>query len=695
MQSWALIILIFVGGTALAQDELTVLKQTPDVPPRRMLRTYLLGEAQKHFDARRKAVAALKSPEDIHKRQRVLKAQFLEALGGFPEKTPLNPRVVGKERRDGYHIEKVIYESRPQHHVTATLYLPEGTPPFPGVLMPIGHSNNGKAAESIQRGSILLAKNGIAVLTYDPISQGERRQLLDERGKPVFSSCTNEHTMIGVGALLVGRSTATYRIWDGIRSLDYLAGRPEIDPKRLGCTGCSGGGTLTSYLMALDDRIVAAAPSCYLTSLERLFATIGPQDAEQNITGQVAFGMEHADYLTLRAPQPTLICAASRDFFDIQGTWTSFREAKRIYGLMGHGERVDLFESDSGHGFPRSQREAMLRWMRRWLLKIDDTAVEGSFSIVKDAELSCTRTGQVLEEFKGKSAFDLNAEADRELAAQRSRVAGDELRKEVERLIGLKRPVAKVTRKEVGVVKRDGIRIRKLVFETEPGILVPGLLFEKAEGNAGPLSIYLHGEGKSVDGAVGGRIEQLVRAGRRVLALDLRGLGETAPGPAPAGRPNLFGVDYTEALLALHLNRPLLGQRVRDVLAVVEELPDEDRQGIDVIGIGTAAPVALHAAALDPRIKGVTLEQSLVSWSAVAGASQSHNQLTNVVPGALRSYDFPELAAAVAPRPLTIRSALDPIGKPVSKMVLDRTYAPAVAAYRKQASEKNLVLAGD
>src|SRR5205814_1848409 len=178
-----------------------------------------------------------------------------------------------------------------------------------------------------------------------------------DKGLPGITSMTSEHTMVGVGALLVGRSTASYRIWDGIRSLDYLASRPEIDAKHLGCTGSSGGGTLTSYLMALDDRIVAAAPSCYITSLERLFATIGPQDAEQNITGQVAFGMEHADYLTMRAPRPTLICAASRDFFDIQGTWASFREAKRAYGLLSYAERVDLVESDSGHGFPKPQRE--------------------------------------------------------------------------------------------------------------------------------------------------------------------------------------------------------------------------------------------------------------------------------------------------------------------------------------------------
>ena len=227
--------------------------------------------------------------------------------------------------------------------------------------------------------------------------------------------------MAGIGALLVGRSTAGYRVWDGIRSLDYLASRPEIDPRRLGCTGCSGGGTLTSYLMALDDRILAAAPSCYITSLERLFATIGPQDAEQNITGQVAFGMEHADYLALRAPRPTLICASTRDFFDIQGTWTTFREAKRVYGLLGHPERVDMIEANETHGYPRPHREAMLRWMRRWLLADRRRPDRGRDSpSPSNADLQCTRTGQVLSDLHGKSVFDLNADREAELARRRA-----------------------------------------------------------------------------------------------------------------------------------------------------------------------------------------------------------------------------------------------------------------------------------
>src|SRR5262245_24966699 len=479
MQSWILGALVLAVGSARAQEELTVLKPSTEVPPRRMLRTYLLAEAQKHFDARRIAVAALKSPEDIRKRQRALKTRFLQALGGFPEKTPLNPRIVGKERRDGYHIEKVIYESRPQHHVTATLYLPEGKPPFPGVLMPIGHSSNGKAAEYIQRGSILLAKNGLAVLAYDPIGQGERRQLLADQGKPAIGSSTSEHTLTGVGALLVGRNTASYRIWDGIRSLDYLASRPEIDPKRLGCTGCSGGGTLTSYLMALDERIVAAAPSCYVTSLERLFATIGPQDAEQNITGQVALGMEHADYVTMRAPRPTLICVGTQDYFDINGAWTTFREAKLLYGVLGHGERVDLFEFNDKHGFSQPRREAAMRWMRRWLLNKDDAPVEGDFPIFKDAELQCTRTGQVLEDLKGKSVFDLNAERAAELAAKRPRLKPEELRGQINRLLAMRLiPVPLAKPVAHGVIGRGQYQISKYAFPTEPGIVVPGLLFQ-------------------------------------------------------------------------------------------------------------------------------------------------------------------------------------------------------------------------
>jgi dienelactone hydrolase/pimeloyl-ACP methyl ester carboxylesterase len=658
-----------------SQEKLTVLE--PEDQPKKMLETYLLGECAKQFDARRKAVAALKTPEDIAKRQQELRTKFIAALGGFPEKTPLNGRVTGKADRDGYRIEKVIYESRPNHHVTAILYLPEGKGPFPGAIMPMGHSTTGKAADYAQRGSILLAKNGIACLNYDPIGQGERMQLLDDQGKPAIKGSTGEHTAVGTGALLVGWSAASYRIWDGIRSLDYLASRPEIDPKRLGCTGCSGGGTLTSYLMALDERIVAAAPSCYITSLERLFATIGPQDAEQNITGQVAFGMEHADYILLHAPRPTLLLTGTRDFFDIQGAWTTFREAKNVYGVLGHAERMDLSEFDQTHGYPKNHREGAVRWMRRWLLGVDDAITEPEFPIAKEQDLWCTETGQVLSALKGKSAFDLTAEREKELAAKRGKLSNEELLKEVRKRIGLPAVVPEATASpRHGDVRRDTYTIAKGTSTVEPGIKLPYLLFAPDRKKAGPKVLYVSGEGKSAASTKGGLLDRWAQEGQVIVALDLRGMGETA------------GSDFKDAFLGFHLNRPLLGQRTQDLLAVLADLSGE----CHLFGSGTAAPAALHAAALEPKVSQLTLERMVISWSSVARTPMSRNQLSNVVPGALEAYDLPDLAAAIAPRPLTIRGAVDAAGKPVSQEDLESAYARAREAYKAAGAEKALVL---
>ncbi len=665
--------------SAAADDDLTVLKSGRDgSSPRTMLSKFLNGEATKAFEARRAAVSRLKTPDDLARRQGELKGKFSEALGDLPEKTPLKPRVIGTVDRDGYVLERIIYESRPDHHVTALFYLPVGTPPFPAVLMPCGHDVVGKAAPDYQRACILLARNGIAALCYDPIGQAERRQILDSDGKPAGRGNTTEHTIAGIGALLVGRSTAGYCVWDGIRGLDYLASRPEIDPRRLGCTGCSGGGTLTSYLMALDERILAAAPSCYITSLERLFATIGPQDAEQNITGQVAFGMEHADYLALHAPRPTLICASTADFFDIQGTWTTFREAKRVYGLLGHPERVDLIEANETHGYPRPHREAMLRWMRRWLSRTDDAPIEGETVLASNADLQCTRTGQVLSDLHGKSVFDLNADREAELARRRAEFQAKRgktgMLAEVRRLISLRDPIVPAGREERGEIKRDGGTVRKLVFATEPGIEVPALLFtpEHADESA-PLAVLIGYDGSKAAGP-GGPVEGLLKKRQRVLVADLRGMGETEP---ESRRPGPLGAGVREAFLSLHIGRPLLGQRVGDLLAVIAAVADLSRGGISLAGRGTAGPIALHAAAIEPTIVDLSLDAAITSWSEVVRSPLSQDQLTNVVPGALAFYDLPDLVAAIAPRPVSIHSAVDPSGRPVSR---DRVEAASVVA---------------
>jgi len=654
----------------LIQDDLNVLK--PEDQPRKMLYKYLEAECAKKFEERRKAVAALKTPEDVKKRQDELRAKFIEALGGLPDKTPLNAKVVGTVKGDGFRVEKVIYESRPDHHVTGALYIPEGKGPFPGVLVPCGHSDKGKAEEAYQRISILLVKNGFVVLCYDPIGQGERMQLLDDTGKPVIKG-TTEHTMVEVGALLVGWSTATFRIWDGIRSIDYLCSRPEVDPKRIGCTGNSGGGTMTAYLMALDERIACAAPSCYVTTLERLFATIGPQDGEQNITGQVAFGMEQTDYVTMRAPRPTLMCVATQDFFDIQGAWTTFREAKHVYGLMGHAERMDLFEYNDKHGFSKPRREAAMRWMRRWLLGIDDAPVEGEFAVFKERDLWCTPSGQVLADLKGKSVFDLVAARARELDAARGRLQVDEVRRRTS-FLGLGILERTFPRKTVRtLLDHVGTAI---VWKSSSGLTVPGALYPGIDP-ANPFPVDVLAE---LDNKAG--VSEVVK-GNGGYVVTLPGIGETAPDE----KAGPFGKEWKEAFLSLHLGQPLLGLRMACVSAVWGGNPPAV-----LVGFGEMAPVALHSAVLEPRIKEIVLDGMVLSWSAVAQASQTRNQLAGVVPGALKTYDLPDLAALLAPRPLTIRNPVDAMGKPVTQVELEAAYSKAREAYKAAGAAKNLVL---
>ncbi len=657
------------GGSAGVYNVLSHAQGTR--PLRRdMLDRYLRGEAEKLFQKRKAEVAALKTAEEIQARQHRLKDFFLASLGAMPERTPLNPTVAGSIEREGFRIERVIFESRPHHHITANLYVPAGAGPFPGVLVPCGHSANGKAEPTYQAICSLLARAGCVALCYDPIGQGERLQALDAAGKPLVEN-TNEHTMADIAAILIGRQTASYRIWDGMRALDYLASRPEVDPARMGCTGNSGGGTMTAYLSTLDDRILAAAPSCYITSLERLFATIGPQDGEQNIVGQVAAGLDHADYLTIRAPKPTLATVGTRDFFDIDGSWQSFREAKLLYGKLGFGERVDLFESDEPHGFTRPRRLATARFMRRWLLKQDDDFAASEPAPLGDSALQCTQKGQVGLAYTNEvSVFGLIHETANALCEARAKhpLKPDALRVAARRRLGLAdRGTPRIKPHLIADRRVRGLTIALWRYEVEPGILLPAVTIARSEGTPTATRVIVGGDKEK---AIPALTPESIGT-KRVIFLDPRGMGETAPEP-DRGAGALFGDDWKLAFLALHLNRPLLGQRVLDVLAVLSSIAAESpasKPTITLVGQGAGGPIVLHAALLDggKAVAGVEIENSLVSWTNVAEHGLSRGQIGNVAPGVLFDYDLPELAQSLAPLPLVIRSPRDAMGSALEK----------------------------
>jgi hypothetical protein len=304
--------------------------------------------------------------------------------------------------------------------------------------------------------------------------------------------------------------------------------------------------------------------------------------------------------------------------------------------------------------------------MQRWLQDTDDAATETPPAITKDAELQVTETGHAVPELKGRTAWDFNLDEAKRLAPEREAFWRNNPKEkclaEVRRLAAVRPLTGKPTAKPCGTLKREGYTIEKLLIERPDEVPVPALLFlpEPRVGKA-PAVLYVSGRGKADDAAPGGAIETLVKSGRAVLAIDVRGIGETA-----AVTPKAYwSKEYPIAYLALHLARPLLGQRVEDTLAALDVLaarPEIDAGKIEIIGIDAAGPIALHAAALDGRLREVTLQHAIESWMEVVATPLSKNQLAQVVPAALTRYDLPDLVRAIAPRPVHVEDPVNAKG---------------------------------
>ena len=317
--------------------------------------------------ARRETVAKLQTQSDWEQRQAEVRTRLQRLIGPFPAKTPLNPQIMGTLPKDGYRVEKLVFESQPRFFVTAALFVPDGPErPAPAIVFASGHTADGFRSETYQTMILNYVKKGFVVLAFDPIGQGERLQYTDEE-TAIVDGPTDEHSYVGAQCFINGSSLARYMVWDGIRAVDYLLTRPEVDPTRIGMTGRSGGGTQTALVAAMDERILAAAPEAYITDLELLLKTRGPQDAEQNIYHGIAAGLNHADLLEVRAPKPTLIVSTTRDFFSIQGARDTYHEAQRAYRAFGEEDRIGMVEDDAEHASTSGNREDTYAFFQKHL----------------------------------------------------------------------------------------------------------------------------------------------------------------------------------------------------------------------------------------------------------------------------------------------------------------------------------------
>lgn len=619
-------------------------------PGPRMLREYFDARRAPLHEARKNAVAAIDTPDAVRQRAGEMRRLFVDALGGFPERTPLNARVVGSGEGEGFRYERILYESLPDYPVTAVLFLPDTPGPYPAVLVPCGHSDNGKASELYQRACILLARHGIAALIYDPIGQGERYLYLDEHNRPLFGT-TQEHTTVGVGCMLTGTNLAMYRIWDGMRGLDYLQSRADIDGERLGCTGNSGGGTLTSYLMALDDRIVAAAPSCYLTTFDHLLTAIGPQDAEQNIAGQLLYGMDHADYITMRAPKPTLMCVAKQDYFPVAGARETFEEAKRLYTILGQPERIAMVEADEKHGFSTVLRVGAVNLMRRWLLDETEPIADEELEVLSESEMQCSQSGQIYTEPGYRSLNDILIERSKVLESGREwlrKAAPDALREEIRKVFGPRASLAFDMHQGETQENKTAARITLTDSATGARRLIPLDWYHPANPGAEAV-LYLHDLGRA-NVAEDSRLPLWLAEGKHVIAADLSGIGATLSDENKrwAGIP---GADWPDFFRAYLISENIAWLRATEIEAIVLSRFWGDGL-VEIVAHRDLTVPALHAAYFtcggsEKHLSKVSLEGGIPSWQAVIDARRAKHQLMNVVPGALEVYDLPDLAAAL------------------------------------------------
>ncbi len=637
----------FAALPLLAEEPLTPLNRFP-----RMVQEYFVDRVRRTEQAGLRAKAAIRNKAQAEAWLRTTREKVRACFGPLPSKTPLNPRITGVVERDAYRIEKVIFESRPDFFVTANLYIPKGKLPAPAVVGTCGHSDNGKANATYQSFAQGLARLGYVMLLFDPIGQGERLQYGNRKQTGV-----TEHLRAGNQQTLVGEVFATWRAWDGIRALDYLLTRKEVDPRHVGVTGNSGGGTMTTWLCALEDRWTMAAPSCFVTTFRRNLENELPADIEQYPPGALARGLDLDDFLTPMAPKPVLVLSQEKDFFDTRGAQESAARMKRLYRMLDAESRTDVFVGPTVHGYSKENREAMYRWFNRFT-GISESSTEPVLTLEKDETLWCTPNGQVA----GRTVFSFTAEKSKAFVRKPR-----DLAQEITQILKLPAREGVPDYRIMRPVSRRNYPKKwaaNYVVETEPGIqaIVSMLTGDPQYSRpvaAGPKAV-LYVSHHSADAEL--RDEPLIRelaSSGPFFACDLRGIGDSMPGTCGGGFLTAYGSDYFYAGHSLLYDYPYPGQRTFDLLRVLDWLRSAGFTDVHLAAKGWGAIPATFAAVLSPQVKQVTLKNALTSYAAIAESETYNWPLSSFVPGILAKFDLPDCYLALAAKNLR---QIDPSG---------------------------------
>jgi len=606
------------------------------------LLTWMNGIAQQQLDQRAEKIRAIRTIAEAQSRKQLVRAALLDDLGGLPDyHGPLHARITGVIRNDSYTIEKVVYESLPGFYVTADVYRPNQPGRYPGVLLQAGHTQEGKPED--QRVAANLALKGFVVLCFDPIGQGERVQTYSPQiDAPLAGWSVPEHIEMAAQTLLIGQGLARYFIWDAMRSLDYLAGRPDVDASRLGAAGCSGGGALTTFVGGLDDRLKVVIPSCYPASFRVLFATMGP-DAEMIFPDFLASGLDTADFVEQSAPTPWLLETTQTDqyHFSHEGVRMVYDEARRWYSLYHAEDNVGYLMGPGSHGLPLVSREAIYQWMTRWLKNGQGDTHEQPVKMYSNHELQVTSSGNVENE-PGSRKLSQILLAD--LHSREKQRTIPELTAELKDFkipTDRSAPAVRILHETSG----PGGGQQQIQFESDPGIWLDATLYLPPSGDRKPAVLMVDGRGYSGATPQASLAQKMAAQGQVVLEMTPRTMAVEEHGPYTGdweidARANLIG-----------LNMPSL--RAHDVLRGVDLLsarPDVDSATIRGMGRGVQGIWLLLAAAADSRIEKIWLDRTPYSLRAALENSVAADLWDAAIPGFVLHWDLEDLVKAMGSR---------------------------------------------
>jgi len=612
--------------------------------------------AQQQLERRERAITEIRTVADAERRKQTVRETFLSLIGGLPDYSgPLNPRITGSIQSEKYTIEKVIFESLPGFYVTANLYRPSQPGRYPGVLLQAGHTQEGKPEG--QRLAANLALKGFVVLAHDPLGQGEREQTYDKRvDRALAGWSVPEHIQAGAQSLLIGQSVARYFIWDAKRALDYLASRPDVDSARLGAVGCSGGGALTSFIGALDPRIKAVAPACFVNSYRMLFSGQDP-DSEMSPPNLLSRGLDMADYIELSAPTPWLILATDGDYFTPAGARLVYEEARRWFGLYGAEDKLKFFIGRGPHGTPLETREAIYEWMIRWLKDGKGDFHEQPVKPHPTYELLVTASGNVENEPRSRKVYQLILD---EFRARKQQGTIPELLAELRRLnipSDGKPPEVRISDESAGLE----FRRQRIQFECEPGVEIGGRLYIPHKPGRKPAVLVVADKMSSYWIPTTATLaERIAKTGRVVFELEVRD-------SAGEGNRPYVGNWLTNARAnRIGLNLPAM--RAHDILRGIDFLAarnDVDPASIRALARGVKGVWLLLAAAVDPRIGRIWLDRTPYSVRIALENSMNTDLFDAMIPGFALRWDLNDLAKAMGDRPALWTDPSNWMGRPV------------------------------